>query len=85
MKKIFPLLFVCLVFFVSGSLMSCEETQVLQGTPYVDAPLRAMRMEQISISTWRHPLHLILSTTAVIRYQRKQAVLMPIIVRSLLR
>lgn len=50
MKKIFPLLFVCLVCLISGSLVSCEENQVLQGTPYVDAPLRAMRMEQISVA-----------------------------------
>ena len=50
MKKFFPLLVVCLVCLVSGSLVSCEENEVLLGTPYVDAPLRAMRMEQISVA-----------------------------------
>ena len=51
MKKLFLLMLVaCTAFIGSASFVSCQEEEVPAGTPYVDAPLRAMRNETISVA-----------------------------------
>ena len=40
----------CSVILISGSLVSCQDDTVILGTPYVDAPLRAMRMEKVAVA-----------------------------------
>ncbi len=51
MKKFLLLMLVaCAAFFASTAFVSCEEETIPAGTPYVDAPLRAMRNETISVA-----------------------------------
>lgn len=51
MKKLFLLILVaCTAFIGSASFVSCQKEEVPAGTPYVDAPLRAMRNETISVA-----------------------------------
>lgn len=49
MKKILSMLFVCMTFLLLSTVVACQEETIPAGTPYVDAPLRAMRMETIAV------------------------------------
>ena len=49
-NKFVSMFFLCVTtFLMTASLVSCAEEQTMTGSPYVDAPLRAMRMEKIAV------------------------------------
>lgn len=51
MKKAFLFMLVaCAALFFSAAVVSCAEESIPAGSPYVDAPLRAMRNETVSVA-----------------------------------
>ena len=48
--RILSMLFVCVAILTSSGLVACKPDAVVAGTPYVDAPLRAMKMEKVSVA-----------------------------------
>lgn len=49
--RVLSFLLICATFLLAGSMVSCQNNdEVVLGTPYVDAPLRAMRMEKVAVA-----------------------------------